>query len=175
MRENRRAVMSKRMIKTTLVEMLQGEPLSRITVTSLCHTADINRSTFYAHYVDIYNVMEDAEEDFIQKISFSRMGSEAQITLSSIRNLVSYVDKHRELYLVLLENGYLRKKGGEEWSEVLIDKTMERESYIKQTIKTMYAFHGTIEILKNWVLGKFDIPYQEMSVLLYHLIQKTKS
>ena len=43
MRENRRAIMSKRMIKTTLVEILMKEPLEAVSVTRLCKAADINR------------------------------------------------------------------------------------------------------------------------------------
>ena len=47
------------------------EPLESVSVTRLCKTADINRSTFYAHYIDIFDVMEDMEDNYAEKISVS--------------------------------------------------------------------------------------------------------
>ena len=81
MRENRRAIMSKRMIKTTLVEILMKEPLEAVSVTRLCKAADINRSTFYAHYMDIFDVMEDIEDDYAEKISLFRLENATGIVL----------------------------------------------------------------------------------------------
>lgn len=42
--------MTKSLLQQALVELLEEEHLSSITVTALCARADVNRSTFYAHY-----------------------------------------------------------------------------------------------------------------------------
>ncbi len=50
------------------------EPLEAVSVTRLCKAADINRSTFYSHYMDIFDVMEDIEDDYAEKISLFPAG-----------------------------------------------------------------------------------------------------
>lgn len=175
MRENRRAVMSRRMIRTTLVEMLQRESLARISVTKLCKEADINRSTFYAHYMDIYEVMEDIEEDFIQKISFSRMGNVSGALLNQVRNLLSYVDKHRDTYLVLLKNGYLKERYVEVW---LHDQNISLQSEKKEKVYRLIAkctVDEMEEIIRAWAAREIEIPYQELTILLCEVIQGMKN
>ena len=41
-------------LQNALIVCMQQKPFNRITVREICETADINRSTFYMHYKDIY-------------------------------------------------------------------------------------------------------------------------
>ena len=171
MRENRRAIMSKRMIKTTLVEILMKEPLEAVSVTRLCKAADINRSTFYAHYMDIFDVMEDIEDDYAEKISLFRLENATGIVLGQVRDLVSYVDKHHESYLVLLKNGYLKEKCIKEWIKMFIDDGAEEQNCEKQKLIVRCMVDEVVEVLRRWIIGETSIPYQEIIVLLYEIIE----
>ena len=44
-------------LKQTLFDMLEQMPLSKITVTSLCKQAGVNRVTFYHHFADVYDMI----------------------------------------------------------------------------------------------------------------------
>ena len=167
---NRRAIMSKRMIKTTLTEMLMQEPLESVSVTRLCKTADINRSTFYAHYIDIFDVMEDMEDDYAEKISLFRLGNATGIVLEQVRDLVSYVDKHQESYLVLLKNGYLKEKCIKEWTKMFVDADGEELNCEKQNLIVRCMVSEVLEVLRRWITGEITIPYQEIIVLLFEII-----
>ncbi len=171
MRENRRAIMSKRMIKTTLTEMLMQEPLESVSVTRLCKTADINRSTFYAHYIDIFDVMEDMEDNYAEKISLFRLGNATGIVLEQVRDLVSYVDKHQESYLVLLKNGYLKEKCVKEWIKMFVDAEGEELNCEKQKLIVRCMVSEVLEVLRRWITGEITIPYQEIIVLLFEIIE----
>lgn len=57
--ENKRSLMTKRIIRESLIEMLQTQTIDKISVLSLCEKAEINRSTFYAHYDDIRQVLSE--------------------------------------------------------------------------------------------------------------------
>ena len=48
--ENRRVRMTKQLIKEAFLELLEQMPLEKLTVTHICRAADVNRSTFYAHF-----------------------------------------------------------------------------------------------------------------------------
>ena len=49
-RENQRVVISKRMMKAGLLQLLQEKPLEQVNVSELCRQAGVNRATFYRHY-----------------------------------------------------------------------------------------------------------------------------
>ena len=56
---------TKHSIFNAFIRLRSHKPLERITVKELCETAKINKSTFYAHYVDIYDLSEHIENDIV--------------------------------------------------------------------------------------------------------------
>lgn len=66
-KENRNALRSRRMIRQAFMELLEEKPFDKITVLELANRADVNRSTFYAHYPDIYGVAEEIQGEIIQR------------------------------------------------------------------------------------------------------------
>jgi len=59
----------KKLIRQAFMELIQQKKdVTKITVTDISRIADINRSTFYAHYKDVYSVIEEIEEEIINKM-----------------------------------------------------------------------------------------------------------
>ena len=56
------------MIEKNFLELLEEKPVYKITVTELCQRAQINRATFYKHYLDIPDLLEKLEERLFEKI-----------------------------------------------------------------------------------------------------------
>ena len=50
------------------IELRSRKALERITVKELCELAQINKSTFYSHYVDIYDLSEQIEQHIVSDI-----------------------------------------------------------------------------------------------------------
>lgn len=57
--EYRSAIRSKKLIHDALADLLMEKPMERITVTDIVKRADINRGTFYAHYADIPDLVDN--------------------------------------------------------------------------------------------------------------------
>ena len=49
--------------------LLRNKPYSKITVTELCRLADINRGTFYIHYFDVDDVLDDILTESFSDVS----------------------------------------------------------------------------------------------------------
>lgn len=63
--KDQRTRLTKSLIRQAFTELLQQKPMQRITVKELCGKAGVNRSTFYAHYTDIYDLLAKLEEDMV--------------------------------------------------------------------------------------------------------------
>ena len=61
-KNNRRKRASMQKIEQVLVELLQTKELHQISVSDICKRANLNRSTFYANYVDIYGLADAIRE-----------------------------------------------------------------------------------------------------------------
>ena len=59
---------SKQAIVDAFLTLRARKPLEKITVRELCDKAMVNRSTFYAHYKDVYDLADRLEEQAVQEI-----------------------------------------------------------------------------------------------------------
>lgn len=66
-KEDRRTRYTRRVIKDTLLRLLSAKEFPQITVTELCRLADINRGTFYLHYYDTADVLDDILDDMLKE------------------------------------------------------------------------------------------------------------
>src|SRR5690606_8357896 len=57
-----------RVLKESLISLLKEKPITTITVKEICQIADINRSTFYSHYSDLYDLLGQIEEEILTDI-----------------------------------------------------------------------------------------------------------
>lgn len=55
---NRRRRDSQHRIESTFVEMLQSKAIDDVTVSEICRKAEVNRSTFYANYTDVFDLAQ---------------------------------------------------------------------------------------------------------------------
>lgn len=79
-KNNSRRRESREKICKVFVQLLQTEELNQITVSDICKKADINRSTFYANYLDVYDLADqlraELESQFTELFSGYDTGAE---------------------------------------------------------------------------------------------------
>ena len=110
-KEDRRTMYSKKMIRESLYELMKEKPLNKISVTEICKKADVNRSTFYAYYTDIYDLHQQITKDFFSlqknvikhiKESITAKNALDEFTYSDFYTITYYylktVEENTELY-----------------------------------------------------------------------------
>lgn len=55
-------------IKNAFLEIRAKKPIERITIKELCASAKINKSTFYSHYDDIYDLSEKMQVEMVSDV-----------------------------------------------------------------------------------------------------------
>lgn len=68
-KEDLRAIHSKDKIKQAFQELLKTKSFAKTTVSDIIKLANINRSTFYAHYVDKFDLLDKFEDELFQEIT----------------------------------------------------------------------------------------------------------
>ena len=74
-KNNQRSLETRGRIKKALLDTLERKDILDITVSEVCQTAGINRSTFYSHYDGIGEIMEELEMEIAANL-FKRFNSE---------------------------------------------------------------------------------------------------
>ena len=101
--DDKRTRHTKERIIQALIACLKSTSLDRITVKQICETADINRSTFYAHYANpivLYRLLEQSMTDKIDQ-HFEEYKSKSVSYIDFLRLILRYFYENSELFLVL--------------------------------------------------------------------------
>ena len=104
--EDRRVRITKRAIKESLIELMQEYPITKISVKMICDAADINRSTFYAHYTDPSDLLKKIEQDVIldlkKHVASIRFNDQTEQTVPVVVRVLEYARENAALLKALL-------------------------------------------------------------------------
>ena len=93
-----RKEMTRMLLKEGLLSCLANNSFESVTVTSLCKASSITRSTFYLHYSNIMEIVDDLVDD---AIAYSKPGMVDNNNLQIIANTLSAASNSislREVY-----------------------------------------------------------------------------
>lgn len=102
---NRRSQETDEAIIRAAFELLVDEkkPVSKITVREICEIAGINRSTFYAHYLDVYDLFEKVEKhmaDMAHEMLFAHMDSGSWNFRVGMESMFHFILQYKEFYQI---------------------------------------------------------------------------
>ncbi|MFD0716128.1 TetR/AcrR family transcriptional regulator [Paenibacillus sp. GCM10027626] len=65
---DRRQLRTKQLLQQALLALIETKGLDSITVTDVANHANVNRGTFYLHYKDVADLLEQMQEEVFQRI-----------------------------------------------------------------------------------------------------------
>lgn len=109
-KQDLRVVKTKRLLYETLIELMKEMPFEEIKVSDICNKALINRSTFYSHYSDKYDLFSEYINDLKNTLATSLENNKdykdsREYYIEMISIFLNHVEENREMYrLILLNN-----------------------------------------------------------------------
>ncbi|MFT8319968.1 MAG: TetR/AcrR family transcriptional regulator [Bacillus sp. (in: firmicutes)] len=186
---DRRVVRTKRMIRDALTELMEEKGFDGITVRDLTEKAEINRGTFYLHYRDKYDLLEQCEEEILQRIK----SKQTQLKELSIEEINEYHANNQPLPFVVQFFTYLKEnaafmkvvlgpKGDPSFQEKLkevmknnllfhiINKTKKEEVLVPLEIFSAYVMSAHIGVIQHWLNNGMKQTPEEIALILFKLI-----
>ena len=105
MEVDRRVRRTRESIRSALLSQMRHTPYQDLTVSAICREADIGRGTFYAHYSDAFEVVQEMEREFFAKIraiAFDYFDdSTPQRATKLVRSLLQLCRENKDAFEVL--------------------------------------------------------------------------
>ncbi|MCJ1765330.1 TetR/AcrR family transcriptional regulator [Mammaliicoccus sciuri] len=179
MAEDRRVRKSKRAIKQAFIQLLKENNLDRITIQQISDLADVNRGTFYLNYEDKYALLDEMENEQIEKIKgFVDIRKMDLSTKTSdrfiedfankiIKNVITHIEHNMEFYQVILN---LERKSQIE--EQLADIVRSNIKHlignkdnvfgIPENYYLSYVVGSMMSMIKYWVSDENRVSVEEL-------------
>lgn len=145
-------------MKQAMLELMNAMPFDKITVRLICERAGVNRSTFYAHYTDIYDMIGQMESN-LQKDLMNSYPVSIDVTPFSLESFIPFLEfihRHMDFYRIALRTRHefpLKQGYTPLWEQVI--KPLCSQAGITSESEMMFYFIGFqasfTMILKYWV------------------------
>ena len=182
-KEYRSSIRSRKMIQTAFQELLREKPFEKITVTDIVNRADINRSTFYAHYPDVRGLVEAMMDNVVQKsidlvadMDFREILADPTAML---KGLLEIGMENLEVYRLLSQSDFALRQV--EFVKAAFLKKAVTELNIPEELRTSSRYKvqisffigGILNTYQQWMLGDLDCPSEEIVEYIAPLIQSS--
>lgn len=154
---DQRVRLTRNLLKNALVELMQKQHITKISIRALCETAGINRSTFYVHYTDQFDLLNKVEQEVLDNLnkylSKQDLDENHPISVQVLTKLLDYVKENEELFKALLSENcdYTFQKNLMELAQVISSQQNQSlDAGIREYVKT-FGFTGTISMLQKWL------------------------
>lgn len=159
--KNRSVQRTQALLKDGLTELMQTKPVQNITVRELTDYVNLNRGTFYLHYKDIQDLLENMENDMLDEFVEITNAHQPQDMNGKpfplICDLYKFLEKNSDFVKLILVNNQeqtfknrlkdiIRERCMNDWVEVFAN-TDSRLSELYSS----YVLSGCIGIIENWV------------------------
>ena len=183
-KEYRSAVRSRRLIRQAFLELLREKRFEKITVTDIVTRADINRSTFYAHYPDVRGLVEELLDETINAAMTLAASTDFATIFDDpypfLKGLTAIGDERLELYTLLGKSDFALHMV-EDLKTVLLEKAVASMD-IPEVIRSSTAFQiqmtffigGILNAYQQWLQGNLKCSSEEIIEQMAHLISSNK-
>ncbi|GKX67274.1 TetR/AcrR family transcriptional regulator [Inconstantimicrobium mannanitabidum] len=175
---DRRVRKTKSTLLRCLTELMSKKKINDITVKELTDLADVNRSTFYLYYKDIFDMLEQVESEMLEEFKkvFHIIAKDNNDTklLYFYTYIFEYVQNNAEMCKILLgpdgDNSFKEK-----FKKVILQTKPpfgDSIPQIKMHYLRPYAISGCIGLIQQWIEDGLDIPPKDMAVITTEIINK---
>lgn len=176
-KENRRVRYTRLALRESLLAQLEEMPLSKITVSRVCETADVNRSTFYLYYKDVYDLMESIQQELYQELDHLVSRNAAILPSSDLlRRIFEVIYKNRDLARVVF-GMYGDKEFMKKVTNIYRDQAVKdwRKLFIpmdEATLDYLYTFttYTHVGVIERWIQRDFQETPEQLAQLTNRLL-----
>ena len=171
---DRRVKYTKKTIQDCFFELLNEKEINKITVSELCTKADINRATFYRYYIDIYDLLEKIQEEFIDELKIISSEKDYTVLSFSKEMLQVFLNNKELLKIVFKTQNHIYFLN--DFLDIVYEKcknkwTREIENLEEKDIEfaTIFIFNGAIGVINYWVQNDFSESVDDISTIIEEL------
>lgn len=184
---HKNAARSRHLIKQAFAELLNEKDMAKITVTDIVERANISRGTFYAHYLDVYDLYSAIQSNIVEAVdeTIDKLGIDSIILdpTEVFTTSLKFLDKNKSYYKLFLTSSYgeqlIRRimSLAEEKFYHEISSLFEGEEITEHTCHMYYTLGGIRNILIHWFTGNMGLDAEKCAEYLvkFYFVNKSEA
>lgn len=159
------------LLKNSLLNLIRTKPLRTITIKELCAQANVNRTTFYAHYDSTEEILKSIQNELMDELvkitqTITKTGCNVQ---EATTLLLIEIKKRKDTYSILFSSPdcltFIQQFATLLHTNIS-SKSMPYSNNANLKYYPIYMTNGIVACITQWVAANCDIMPEEFSSLL---------
>lgn len=178
MKSDQRVIITKMMLKEALLKLLHTRQLNKITITDLCRESGINRATFYRHYEEPKDILNEIRYSIFEDIK--NIEKQSNINSSEdqlLEQVCQYFFENRELLNILF-----KYRNDEDFVLLINEICRQRIPHLRKLgymkdyddeslkLSTCYFAGGIYYILRQWLSEPIEKSPKEIARIIQNVL-----
>ena len=176
MKTDPRVRYTRMIIQTAFLELLQQKPVNKITVREICEKAEINRSTFYKHYLDCYDLLDNLKEDAAVQLEEKLSTIEADGAMPALTAILQTIEDNARLFEIFFRSG-----GSREFTMQLVRlcfrfmdlhlavSTDSAKDDVQRAMDFSFLIGGVGGVTEYWIQDGCRVPKEQIAAAILRL------
>ncbi|MFA1822929.1 TetR/AcrR family transcriptional regulator C-terminal domain-containing protein [Virgibacillus oceani] len=184
---DRRKIRTKKLLRKALVEVIAEKGVNQITVSALTDKADINRGTFYLHYMDAPDFLEQVKQEIwvalkqrMEKLNpydYLLFAAKKEPDPAMVK-VISYFAEHADFFMAMLG-----PKGDPAFARQIMDLLKQNhiskimnlqpdlgEAIVPKDYLITYFAASNLSILLHWMETGMHQPPSAIALMITHIV-----
>ena len=145
---NKRRKKSQEQIEKIFLQLIQKKNIDEISVSTICEKANLNRSTFYANYIDIYDLAEKIQKNMEREFAQFLLINNAKQDYNGYLNMFRYIKDNQIFFKTYFKLEEISKNIPTQYRVELAEKYYDNK-FIDYHIEFFRA--GLNAVIKKWL------------------------
>ena len=145
---NKRKRDSQEKLEKTFIQLIQKKNITEISVSTICEIAKLNRSTFYANYIDVYDLVEKVKDRMANEFAEFQFSNNSEQNPTGYLNMFRHIKENQIFFKTYFKLEDISKTPVTIFNKKLAEKYYNNE-YIDYHIEFFKA--GLNAVIKKWL------------------------
>jgi AcrR family transcriptional regulator len=183
-KEDLRTKRTKHLLREAIAKLLEKKDIKKISIQQISMKAMIYRTTFYAHYSDKYELLEDflmdKWKDEFENVSDLNSENKKEKYREGLLNTVKFFKRYSTHFIQLNENRSIISKNNliyktiKEFFTIWLDliQPNNSETQVSKEIAADFYIAGYLNLILEWLMGGVKESCEEMTDIFIILSDK---
>lgn len=147
---NKRRKKSQDKIEKIFLQLIQKKNIEDISVSTICELANLNRSTFYANYIDIYDLAIKVQKNMEVEFANFQLSNNSKQDPSGYLNMFKHIKDNQIFFKTYFKLEEISKNVPTQYRIELAERYYDNK-FIDYHIEFFRA--GLNAVIKKWING----------------------
>ena len=147
---NKRRKKSQDKIEKIFLQLIQRKNIEDISVSTICELANLNRSTFYANYIDIYDLAIKVQENMEVEFANFQLSNNSKQDPNGYLNMFKHIKDNQIFFKTYFKLEEISKNTPTQYRIELAERYYDNK-FIDYHIEFFRA--GLNAVIKKWING----------------------